>query len=148
MGEEKIGPGAKFRVVLDTNVLISALLFHARPSRLVALWQKGQIVFLISADVLNEYLRVLAYPKFRLTEKEIKAMIEVEVLPFAEPVRIRTRLRMVAEDPSDDKFLELAVGGKANFIVSSDKHLLKLAMCKGVEIIPVAEFLKRFEGLG
>ncbi len=98
---------------------------------------------LISAGVLKEYLRVLAYPKFRLTEKEIKSLIEVEVLPFTEPIRTRTRLKVIRKDPSDDKFLELAVGGKANFIVSSDKHLLELAVCKGTGIISVAEFLKK-----
>ncbi len=143
MGEEKIAPGPKLRAVLDTNVFVSALLFGGPPGRIIPLWQQGRIVLLISAGVLKEYLRVLAYPKFRLTEKEIKSLIEVEVLPFTEPIRTRTRLKVIRKDPSDDKFLELAVGGKANFIVSSDKHLLELAVCKGTGIISVAEFLKK-----
>jgi putative PIN family toxin of toxin-antitoxin system len=147
MGAEKIGPRPKPRTVLDTNVLVSALLFYGQPSRLVPLWQQDEIVFLISRDVLNEYLHVLAYPKFRLTDTEIKALVDSEVLPFTEPVRVQTRLRAVAEDPSDDKFLELAVEGKADFIISSDKHLLRLSPYTRIEIIPVAGFLERMDRL-
>ena len=147
MGEEKIGPPPKPRTVLDTNVLVSALLFYGLPNRLVPLWQQDEIIFMISKDVLNEYLHVLAYPKFHLADAEIKSLIESEVLPFTEPVRVQARLRAVAEDPSDDKFLELAVEGRADFIISSDKHLLKLSPYAGIEIMPVAEFLERMERL-
>ena len=55
------------RVVLDTNVLISALLFSGVASDLVPLWQKEKITVLLSREILEEYLRVLAYPKFQLT---------------------------------------------------------------------------------
>jgi len=102
-------------------------------------------MLLLSSEVLKEYLRVLSYPKFRLTREEIKSLIEVEVMPFSEPVKIRTRLRIIDEDPSDNKFLELAVDGRADVLVSGDKHLLGLASYEGIEIITVAEFLKRVD---
>jgi putative PIN family toxin of toxin-antitoxin system len=77
--------------------------------------------------------------------EEIKSLIEIEVVPFSDPVKIRTRLRIIDQDPSDNKFLELAVDGKANAVVSSDKHLLDLASYGGIEMISVAEFLKRLK---
>ncbi len=144
MGKEKIRRKTRPRAVLDTNVFISALLFGGPSSRLVSLWQRNEIVFLLSSEVLKEYLRVLSYPKFRLTADEIKSLIAVEVAPFFEPVKIRTKLRLIDKDPSDNKFLELAVDGKADAIVSSDKHLRELKIYEGIEIISVAEFFKKF----
>jgi putative PIN family toxin of toxin-antitoxin system len=146
MGKEKVKGKTRPRVVLDTNVFISAMLFCGQPSQLVSLWQRNEIVFLVSSEVMKEYLRVLSYPKFRLGEDEIKSLIEVEVTPFIEPVKTRTKLCLIDRDPSDNKFLELAVDGKADAIVSSDKHLLDLKTYEGIEIIPVAEFLKKFGG--
>ena len=72
------------RVVLDTNALVSALLFSGISSKLVSLWQNGLITPLLSREILDEYLRVLSYPKFALSEEEI--------LPFAEVVKPKRRL--------------------------------------------------------
>jgi len=144
MGEEKVAAGrARPRLVLDTSVFISALLFHGPTRRLVSLWQGDEIVFLVSSAVLKEYLRVLSYPKFRLEKDEIKSLIEVEVMPFIEPVKVRTRLSVINTDPSDNKFLELAVDGKADAVVSSDTHLLEIKAYGGIEIVRVADFLGR-----
>ena len=145
MGEEEVKRRPGPRVVLDTSVFISAVLFGGPPSRLVSLWQHEELAYLVSSEVLKEYLRVLSYPKFRLTRNDIKSLIEVEVIPYSEPVKIRTRLRIIDQDPSDNKFLELAVDGKTDTIVSSDRHLLDLAVHEGIEIISVAEFLKRLK---
>jgi putative PIN family toxin of toxin-antitoxin system len=70
MGQKEI------RVVLDTNVLVSALLFAGPIGRLVALWRARRIMLLLSKDVFIEYLRVLTYPKFKLSGEEIKAIVE------------------------------------------------------------------------
>ena len=75
------------RIVLDTNAVISALLFRGVSSKLVSLWQNGLITPLLSREVLDEYLRVLSYPKFELSEKEIKELIQEEILPYAEVVK-------------------------------------------------------------
>ena len=75
------------RVVLDTNVLVSALLFTGISSELVPLWQKGTITVLLSREILEEYLRVFAYPKFQLSEGEIKRLIEEELLPFVRVIK-------------------------------------------------------------
>lgn len=77
------------RVVLDTNTLISALLFSGTASRLVPLWQSRRITVLLSGAILQEYLRVLTYPKFHLSDHEVRGLIEEELLPFVETVRVR-----------------------------------------------------------
>jgi hypothetical protein len=68
------------RVVLDTNVLVSALLFTGITSEIVPLWKEGAVSLLLSRDILEEYLRVLGYPKFQLSEADIKGLIEEELL--------------------------------------------------------------------
>ncbi len=129
------------RVVLDTNVLISALLFTGISSKLVSLWQKGSITPLLSRKVLDEYLRVLSYPKFQLSEEDIKELIREEILPYAEVVKPKRRLRIVQRDPSDNKFLECAVAGKASLIISGDKDLLSLGRYRHIRIQSPAQFL-------
>lgn len=132
------------RVVLDTNVLISALLFAGVTSDLVPLWQKDAITVLLSREILDEYLRVLAYPKFELSEHEIKGLIEQELLPFVQVIKPGTRIRVVRRDPSDNKFLECAVAGKAAVVISGDKDLLALRHYRRVRIQTPARFLENY----
>ena len=129
------------RVVLDTNVLVSALIFTGISSELIPLWQRSAITVLLSRGILEEYLRVLSYPKFQLSEAEIKALIEEELLPYVEVVNPRRRLRVVERDPSDDKFIECAVTGKAQVIISGDKDLLSLGRYRQIRIQSPARFL-------
>lgn len=77
------------RAVLDTNVLISALLFPGLPSRLVTAWQEGRLLPVVSPPILDEYLRALAYPKFKLTVEEISGLLEEALLPFIETVHTK-----------------------------------------------------------
>ena len=144
MDQKKVSQASRLpppRVVLDTSVFISAILFHGRTSQLVRLWQEGRILVLMSPEVLKEYVKVLAYPKFKLAKQEIKSVIEQELLPYVEPVKVSKAIRVIAEDPSDDKFLSLALGGKSDFIISGDKHLLRLKKFPGIKIVTAEEFL-------
>lgn len=77
------------RVVLDTNVLVSALLFGGVLNRLVAKWKTGDVVPVFSQATFDEFRRVLAYPRFDLTESEIRVLIEDEVLPYFDIVETR-----------------------------------------------------------
>lgn len=131
------------RGVLDTNTLISALLFSGTASRPVSLWQSRRITVLVSKEILQEYLRVLAYPKFQLGDHEIRALVEEELLPFAETIRVRRRLAVVRRDPEDDKFLECAVAGRAEYLVTGDRDLRELGSYRGITILTVGEFLER-----
>lgn len=129
------------RVVLDTNAVVSALLFSGISSELVSLWQSNLITFLLSREILDEYLRVFSYPKFGLSEEEIKELIQEEILPHAEVVKPKRSLRVVQRDPSDDKFIECAVAGKARVIISGDKDLLSLGRYRQIRIQSPAQFL-------
>lgn len=129
------------RVVLDTNVLVSAFLFTGITSQMVPLWQKGSITVLLSREILDEYLRVLAYPKFQLSEEEIKGLIEEELLPFVQVIKPGTRIHVVKRDPSDNKFLECAVTGKADALISGDKDLLVIRHYRRIRIQTVSQFL-------
>jgi len=131
------------RLVLDTNTVISALLFTGTASRLVALWQSGRITVLVSKAILEEYLRVLAYPKFDLGEQDIEALIQEQLLPFVETVRVRRHLAVVRRDPEDNKFLECAVAGRAKYLVTGDQDLRQLETYRGITILTVGEFLQR-----
>jgi putative PIN family toxin of toxin-antitoxin system len=141
-----VGPGKPSARCLDTNVLVSALLFTGTASELVPLWQQGAITVLLSRGILEEYLRVLSYPKFQLSEGDIKSLIEEEVLPYVEVVSPKRRLGVVKRDPSDDKFLECAMGGKAEVIISGDKDLLFLGRYRRIRIQSPAQFLEAKRG--
>ena len=132
------------RAVLDTNVVISALLFRGEPSHLHTLWKKKAFTIVASREIMKEYVRVLAYPKFKLTEKEIKDIIQEELLPYIEPVSVTGELHGICIDPNDDKFLVCAEASKADVIVSGDAHLLSLKKYKGCPIVTVEKFLKKF----
>lgn len=145
MGKKKVTGFVKFRVVIDTNVLVSALLFHGPLSRLVSLWQKNRIALLISKDVLMEYVKVLSYPKFGLSGEEIRNLVTDSILPYAEPVSVGRHPKIVDDDPADDKFLFLAVDGNARCVISGDKHLLSLGEFKRIKIVSARDFLDSFK---
>ncbi len=133
------------RVVLDTNVLISALLFKAELSRVVRLWQEGKIVPVISKETFDELRAVLGYPKFSLSRAEIKSLIEHEILPFFEVVNVGKRVRGACRDPEDDKFISCAISANADCIVTGDKDLSDLKEYQSVRIIHASNFIKMFE---
>lgn len=133
------------RVVLDTNVLISSLLFKGGLARIAALWKTGKIVPVVSRETFDEFRNVLAYPKFRLTKDEIKSLVETEVLPFFEIVEIVDEVGRVCKDRDDDKFIACALSASANFIVSGDKHLCEVATYRSIEIIRASDLLKMFD---
>lgn len=135
-----MSPDRVSKIVIDTNVFISAILFRGPTSRLVSLWQKNAVSVLMSSAVLKEYAKALAYPKFKLKKTEIRGVLEQELLPYVYPIKVKRSLHIITEDPSDNKFLELAVTGKADFILSGDKHLLDLKNFRGIKIITPAEF--------
>lgn len=137
-------PAEVIRVVLDTNTLIPAFLFPGTASRLVSLWQsRRRITVAISKDTLEEYLRVLASPRLRLSDEEIRGLVEEELLPFVETIRGRRRLAVVRRDPEDDKFIECGVASRARYLVTGDRDLREIQSYRGITILTVGEFLER-----
>lgn len=116
------------RLVLDTNVLVSALVFaEGSLPWLRVSWRSKAVVPLASRDTTNELLRVLTYPKFELTGDDIEHLL-ADYLPWCEPVTV-SEAPLVPEcrDPFDRPFLELALCGEADALVTGDRDLLALA---------------------
>ena len=130
------------KVVIDTNVLISALLFGGTPGKLIPLWQKHVIKPMASKEIIDEYLRVLTYPKFELDETEINFILYREILPYFDIIDTPDDQPIIAKDTADDKFIHCALAGKAKYIITGDQHLLALKVYKGNQILSTSEFLK------
>jgi len=141
MGKKEKAP---LKVVLDTNILVSALLFRGELSLIVELWKNGKLIPLISKETFRELKAVLEYPKFCLTKGEIRTIIEEEILPFFEVVEVADEVSGVCRDPDDDKFISCALSASADAVVSGDKHLCELHIYKSVRIIKAADLLKMF----
>jgi putative PIN family toxin of toxin-antitoxin system len=139
MGEKQ---GDVTRAVLDTNVLVSALLFPGELERIVTGWKSEAFVPVFSRETFDEFRKVLAYPKFELTAQEIVALIEDEVLPFCEVVEVHEEIRGVCRDPADDPFLACAVAANADCIVSGDRDLFDLGSFRNIPIITAVVFLR------
>ena len=125
------------RVVLDTNVAVSALVFReGRLAWLREAWEAGRIVPIVSAETVAELVRVLAYPKLKLSEEETKNVL-AHYMEHAEAVREAGASVRVPEcrDPDDRKFLQLAYAAKADALVTGDEDLLTLAGKSRVPIL-------------
>lgn len=130
------------RVVLDTNVIVSALLFDGELTRVVDLWETGRIAPLLSKETFDELRRVLEYPKFALNQQEIETIIHREILPFFEVVEVTKPIQGVCRDPEDDKFVSCLVEGRADFLVSGDHDLLGLKEGTGIKVISPRELIR------
>ncbi len=129
------------RVVLDTNILVSALLLKGRLNKLVDLWKTGIIHPVLSRETFSELIAVLSYPKFDLSDNEIKTIIEDEILPFFTVTEMKEKVSGVCRDPDDDIFLTAACNAQASLIVTGDKDLLELKNFKSVRIVTAREYL-------
>ena len=132
-------------IVIDTNVFISAILFGGAPGRLIDLWKAGRVKPLITEEILTEYIRVLAYPKFNLSEDEINYIIQQEILPYFHVVKSLPGPSVIKDDPDDDKFIQSAKAGNAKVIISGDRHLLALKSHHNIKILKTTAFLKEFK---
>ncbi len=132
------------RIVLDTNVLISAILFPGGPpEQVLRLAIEGRVELVTSATLLTEYARVLT-EKFAHSESQASERVR-RIVSIAEIVKPQERVEEIAEDPEDDRVLEAALAAEAQIIVSGDKHLLRLRSWKGIPVQRPAEFLAEFE---
>ncbi len=131
-------------VVIDTNVFVSALLFGGTPGKLIALWRSGKIQPHLTSEIVAEILRVLAYPKFQLTENEIQYLLYVETLPFCKVVAGKSGSAIIKEDPSVDMFLRCCEVVKAKALISGDNHLLNLNSHRNTLILTPSQFLEEF----
>jgi uncharacterized protein len=134
---------ARERVVLDTNVLISRLISaKSTPSRAVehALLKSD---VLVSEQTIAELAAKLASPKFDpYLPRDLRLEFIARYRVVAELIPVNERIR-VCRDPRDDMFLEVAVCGNANLIVTGDADLLQLSPFRGIEILSASDYLLR-----
>lgn len=134
------------RVVVDTNVTISALFWGGYPRKLYELIRAGKVTLLLSHAIEAELFRVLSYAKFGLTLTEILPLLN-DIRKYAEFVKTISKIEVVAQDPTDNIFIECAWDGKADYLISGDHHLLDLGSYQGIQILKAKDFLLK-EGLG
>lgn len=133
------------RVVIDTNLVLSALVFkQGRLVPLRLLWELRRVTPIVSAATATELIRALAYPKFKLSPAEQEELL-AEYLPFCATVKIPAPPPVTpCRDAGDVPFLQLALSGKAEALVTGDKDLLVLAGALSCPIMTAEGFLARF----
>ena len=129
------------RVVADTNVLISALLFGGLPEQILLAGLRGEIRLLTSIPLLEELENVLT-KKFRLEPRFVKDSTDF-IRDVAEQVEVISHLKVIKHPEWDNRVLECAVDGKADFVVSGDtKHILPIQECEGIKILSPSDLVK------
>jgi len=130
------------KVVIDTNVFVSAAVLKKSSSVIMEMWKNDEFTLLFSPDIFDEYFEVIARPKFKQEGEDIRELAKL-LTERAVVVEPQIQLDVVKDDPDDNKFLECAVAGKADFIISGDHHLLSIKEYKQIKILTVAQFIKR-----
>lgn len=133
--------GALTKVVIDTNVFISAFGWNGKPEAVLTLMEQRKVVNCITNDIYSELQRVVAYPKLKFSPT-----LQINILEFVftwsrfvQPEEIDA---VITDDSDDDKFLACAVGAKASAIISGDPHLLGLGSYRSIPIMTPAQFLE------
>ena len=130
----------KKKIVLDTNIFISAFGWGGLPKKLIEESLSGNLVIIISQEQFQEICKVLDYPRLDFTPDQkirVKAFIQ-ELAVFVSP---QEKIDLIKDDPTDNKIIEAAIAGKADYIITGDDHLLKIKEFRGIKIIKIKDFL-------
>lgn len=130
----------KLKVVVDTNCVVSALVFESSGAAwLRSAWRQQALAPVVSKETVTELLRVLTYPKFKLTDTEQEAIL-ADYLPYAEVFSFTGRRPAVPDcrDADDKVFLQLLVASSANWLITGDEHLLGIKI-KNHQIMSLAD---------
>lgn len=131
------------KVVFDTNIYISAIVFGGNPRVCLEMARAGEIRLFTSMVLLLELAKKLR-SKFNYSETEVKEII-VGISKFAKIVEAKIKVVLIKKDPTDNRVLEVAKEVKGDFIISGDKkHILPLKKFEGIKIISAADFIKQF----
>jgi putative PIN family toxin of toxin-antitoxin system len=133
------------RIVIDTNVLISATFWTGKPKQLLNKVRRGQVTFITSETLLEELKEVLTREDkpFKLSEEKAERVVTT-MRDLAEIVQTKSHLT-VCQDEMDNRVIECAIDGRPECIVSGDLHLLGLKSFKNVKIMTASEFLRDSE---
>jgi len=132
------------RVVIDTNVFVSSF-FGGTPRKIIDLWKNGDITLCLFRDILDEYVKVLQRIGLR-DESELEELLSLFAKGFNALFTTKTpKIRVVKDDPDDDKFIECALALKAKVIVTGDKSIKALGGYMGIKISTPQEFLNDYK---
>ena len=137
------------RVVLDANVIVSGVIApRGAPARILEAWRTGWFQPLVSPAILDEIGRVLRYPRIvsyhRWPDDHIRTFLE-DLAYLAIPVEGELEITAIQQDPTDNRYLECAVEGRADYIVSGDQHVLALGEYEGIPIHSPRAFIEVLE---
>ncbi|MEW5939822.1 MAG: putative toxin-antitoxin system toxin component, PIN family [Chloroflexota bacterium] len=136
------------RIVLDTNTVVSGLLWHGAPRSILDLAREGRATLFTSPTLLVELEDVLGRPKFakrlRLADVTVSDLVR-GYAALAQPTRVESVPPVIKEDPDDDHVLACAVQSRADYIVSGDGHLKALGKYKGIAILQAHELLEKIQ---
>ena len=135
------------KVTLDTNVLVSGTFWTGNSFRILNLIDKNELSNIISKEIIKEYYEVINSDEIidKVEDKKLKMLkIAHKVINNSEIVESSVKITTVREDPDDNKILECAKAGKVDFIISNDKHLLKLKKFENIPIVTPDEFVEKY----
>ena len=134
------------RAVIDTNILVSGSIKRGSPpAQVLQAWRKGKFILVSSKSILNEFSKVLNYrkikTKYHLKKKDIEEILFALYLG-SDLTLDKIKVKIITQDPEDNKFIACALEGHADYIITGDEHLLKVKEYKGIKIVTAREFLK------
>lgn len=129
------------KVVLDTNIFISGIFWEGNfCAKIIDLWREGKIVLVSSIELIKELVKTLRDFKIQMDENMIKSWKEL-IIKNSIMVELTEKISVIKEDSGDNKFLEAAIAGEVEYIVSQDRHLLNLKEFREIKIVKPEEFL-------
>jgi len=129
------------RVVVDTNVFVSGIFWKGISNKIINFWREEKFDLVTSLKNVEELIKVLRYFKISMSNELMKEWINL-LVENSIIVDVIGNVKVVKDDPTDDKFIETALNGNADYIVSQDRHLLDLKEFEGIKIVTPQEFLK------
>jgi len=138
--------GNKLKIVLDTNILISGIHWKGDSNKILRKWFNEELEVISSLPIIEELVRILMNFKISMSPEDITLWEDLILQRSTIVIPDRT-LDVVKEDPDDNKFLEAALKGKADFIISQDKHLLNIKEYEEIKIMHPKDFIKLIEGI-
>jgi putative PIN family toxin of toxin-antitoxin system len=127
-------------VVIDTNVVLSAILFGGKPKQVLEMALSGSIQLAISESLVNDLQGVLQRPKFELSGQLAQTVVS-EYTSIATWIEPSEHFNVVVDDPSDNHFIDCAVAAEADYLITGDRHLLNLGTFKMIKIVSVDNFI-------
>jgi len=132
------------KIVVDTNVLISSTFWYGSSFRVIEKVENKEVELILSKEILKEFINVLNYEEIQQKIKnknlEMKRTVE-KIVSISTIVDPKQKFNIIKDDIEDNKIIECAIEGQANYIITQDNHLLKLKEFNGIKIITPKEFI-------